>query len=125
MAYVLDAGALIAADRRDQRLVALLAVAAAERQPIRVPSAAVAQAWRGGGRQAALSRLLDSATEIALDRTRSRQVGELLGASPSSDAVDASVINVAHPGDIILTSDPVDIALLASACNARVRVVRV
>ncbi len=125
MAYVLDAGALIAAERRDQRLIALLAVASADRQPVRVPAAAVAQAWRGGSRPATLSRLLDSVTEVALDSPRSRRIGELLGTATTADVVDASVIDAAPAGDIVLTSDPADIAHLAAAAGTRIRVIRV
>jgi hypothetical protein len=125
MAYVLDAGALIAADRRDARVTALLALAKSEQQPIRVPAGVVAQAWRGGSRQAALSRLLETVEEIALDEDRSRKVGEILGASNTSDIADASVIQLTRPGDVVLTSDDDDIEHISHATKARIRIIHV
>ena len=45
---VLDAGALIALDRGDKRMIALLQRALAQRRTFRVPAGVVGQAWRDG-----------------------------------------------------------------------------
>ena len=125
MAYILDAGALIGADRRDERVVMFLAVARADGERLRVPSGVVAQAWRGGSSQASLSRLLATVEEIPLDEVRSRKVGALLGSSKTSDVIDASLVELAMVGDTILTSDTDDITHLVKAAKNRARVLRV
>lgn len=45
---VLDAGALIALDRGDKRMIALLHRALAQGRAFRVPAGVVGQAWRDG-----------------------------------------------------------------------------
>lgn len=54
----LDAGALIALDRGGRNARALLRTALAQERYITVPAGALAQAWRGGPRQARLARSL-------------------------------------------------------------------
>jgi hypothetical protein len=54
MAVVLDAGGLIAIDRRERRVGALLRVAQEAAIPVVTSAAAVAQVWRHGSRQAHL-----------------------------------------------------------------------
>src|SRR6187399_1479806 len=95
----LDAGALIAVDRGDGRMIALLAEAARRRLAIRVPAGVVGQAWRNGARQALLARLL-RAREVdiqALDEPTARAAGELCGAAGATDVIDASVVLTARP----------------------------
>src|SRR5450432_2389994 len=53
-----DTGALIAADHNDRRMWALHAGFLAEEVSPTIPAPVLAEAWRGGGRQANLSRLL-------------------------------------------------------------------
>ena len=125
MAYLLDAGALIAAERVDPRVVAMLAVASADRAPVRVPAAVVAQVWRDGDRQARLTRLLHAVAETPLDRVRSRAVGELLRDSGTTDVVDASVIELSRHGDIVLTSDVADLSGLADTAGKRLQIIAV
>ena len=55
---VLDTGALVALERNDRALWARLKVAAVDNIPVVVPRAALAQAWRGGPRQARLAQAL-------------------------------------------------------------------
>ena len=50
MPLVLDAGALIAVDRQDRSIGAVLRLAHHEQLPVRTSAAVVAQVWRGGGR---------------------------------------------------------------------------
>lgn len=55
---VLDAGALIALERRDTRMLALADELYAARRTGYVPAGVVAQTWRGSARQHAMVRLL-------------------------------------------------------------------
>src|SRR3954465_4179534 len=105
----LDAGALIALDRGDRRMIALLQLVMEQGRGIRVPAGVVGQAWRGGARQAILARFLRSRQGglSALDEPPARAAGELCGLAGTADVVDASVVLVARrTGDGILTSDP-------------------
>jgi hypothetical protein len=55
---VLDAGALIAVDRDDRSMLALIRRARRNGQPVRTNPMALAQAWRDGRRQATLAKSL-------------------------------------------------------------------
>ena len=115
----LDAGALIALDRGDKRLIALLNRALAQRLKIRVPSGAVGQAWRDGRVQVTLARFLriDEVEIIPLDEQLARACGELCGATDTADIIDASVVILARERrDRIVTSDPHDLRHLDPAC---------
>jgi hypothetical protein len=125
MALVLDAGALIAYERGDDRVVGLLREAQHDEIPVRTSAAVVAQVWRDGARQARIARVLAGASEEPLDPDRARAVGVLLGANGTSDLVDAAVVDVAEEGDEILTADPEDIAALARSAGLRVLVTRI
>ncbi|MBO0827862.1 MAG: hypothetical protein J2P24_08775 [Streptosporangiales bacterium] len=65
----LDAGALFALERGDERVRMLIRQATLQRIRIAIPTGVVAQAWRDGRRQAQLARLIHASnTEIvALD----------------------------------------------------------
>ena len=54
----LDTGALIALDRGDRRMIALLDLALTQRRTFHVPAGVVGQAWRDGRTQAAVARFL-------------------------------------------------------------------
>jgi len=79
----LDAGALIALDRQDRRILVLLARARETGATVTVPATALAQAVRAPARQARLARLLRQPTTdvVALDRVDATSVGRLLAAS--------------------------------------------
>ena len=64
MALVLDAGALIAIERSDRQLRAVLQNAHDRAVPVRTSAAVVGQVWRGGARQAVLARAL-AGVEVA------------------------------------------------------------
>ncbi|MCA1694943.1 MAG: hypothetical protein LC749_09515 [Actinobacteria bacterium] len=108
---VLDAGALIAVDRADRRVVRLLELA----QDVHVPAGALAQAWRNPARQVRLVRVV-SAEGVAihpLDAVVARAAGQLCAATATSDVVDASVVLVAGVVDgVTVTSDPDDLRRL-------------
>jgi predicted nucleic acid-binding protein len=111
----LDTGALIALDRNERRVIALLARAHEIGARITVPATALAQAIRRPSRQVRLSRLVrQPATELAaLDGADATRVGLLLAARRTSDVVDAHVVICARrAGQPIVTSDPDDLARL-------------
>jgi predicted nucleic acid-binding protein len=111
----LDAGALIALERSDRRVIALLARAAATDATVTVPASVLAQTIRDPARQALTSRLIRQPnTRVpALDGGAAVQVGRLLAASRTSDVVDAHVVLCAREADdSIVTTDPQDLARL-------------
>ena len=111
----LDTGALIAIERGDPRLQALLDEAHAAGAELAVPAGVVAQAWRGGTRQARLARFLRLATVtvIALDEPEARAAGALCGHANTADVVDASVVICARDrAHAVLSSDPDDLMAL-------------
>ena len=125
MKAVLDAGALVAVDRRDRMIGAQLRVLQQQGTPIRVSSAVVGQVWRDGRKQANLARVLAGVGIEALGQDDGRRIGELLAAAAATDVVDAHVALMAAHADLILTSDPGDIRRLLQArgVSARVRAV--
>lgn len=115
-AVVLDAGALIALERHDRRIVALLQ----EASGVVVPAGVVAQVWRGSGRQARTARLLRAAETVIepLDADVARVVGILCGDRGSTDVIDASVAVAAlQRGAVVVTSDPAEIERLAPSLH--------
>lgn len=109
----LDAGALIALDRGGDRAVALLRAALAQGSEVTVPAGALAQAWRGGPRQARLAAFVEGANVDPLDAEAAKAAGVLCGRSATADVVDASVVVSARSrGDLVVTSDPRDMLLL-------------
>ena len=117
---VLDAGALIALDRGEKRMIALLQRALGQGRAFRVPAGVLGQAWRDGRVQATLARFLRSheVEIVALDEQLARSCGELCGAAGSSDVIDASVVILARERrDPIVTSDPDDLRRLDPAAQ--------
>jgi len=85
---------------------------------VAVPAGAVAQAWRGGPRQARIAALLsDERTEVvALDDPVARAVGLLCGRSGHADVVDVSVALCARHRNLhVITSDPEDLRAVDDA----------
>ena len=114
----LDAGALIALDRNDRRVVVLLARARETGARITVPATALAQAVRRPDRQVRLARLIRQPTTdvIALDRVDATNVGRLLAASGTADIADAHVVICARRSNQqVVTSDSDDLRALDSA----------
>jgi hypothetical protein len=108
----LDAGALIALDRNDRRMIAILARAAERGSRLTIPAGALAQAVREPARQVRLARLIrQPMTDVAaLDRGDATNVGRLLAASGASDVVDAHVVVCARRArQSVVTSDPDDL----------------
>lgn len=117
---VLDAGALIALDRGDKRMIALLRQALAQGRVFRVPAGVVGRTWRDGCVQVTLARFLrgEEVEVIPLDKQLARSCGELCGATNSADIIDASVvILVRERRDPIVTSHPNDLRRLDPAAQ--------
>jgi hypothetical protein len=115
-----DAGALIALDKGDRRMIALLREILGQGLGVRVPSGVIGQAWRDGRRQVTLARLLRAREVeiVPLDGQLSRACGELCGIAGTSDVIDASVVITAKErNDVIVTSDPDDLRRLDPAVN--------
>ena len=125
MTAVLDSGALVAIDKRDRKVGAMLRVLQRDGEPVRTSAGVVAQVWRTGRRQANLARVLPGLDVAALDEVAAKKVGELLGSSGTSDVVDAHVALLVHPGGQVLTSDEPDIKTLLGARGLEATVIRV
>lgn len=111
----LDAGALIAFERGDRAMLALVVVARQEKLRFVVPSPVVAQVWRDGKKQVRLARLLASELlEVEpLTDQRARAAGQLCGVTGTRDVVDAAVALCARArGGRVITSDPDDLLRL-------------
>lgn len=112
---VLDAGALIALERRDTRMLALVDLLHRGRRSAFVPAGVVAQVWRGSPRQHAVMRLIraEAVRVDPLSEDVAFRLGRLLAASDTSDVVDAHVAWLARRlRATVVTSDPGDIEAL-------------
>ena len=85
-------GALVAAERNNRQMWALHAGYLAEEVIPTVPAPVLAGAWRGGSRQASLSRLLRMCDTEPMSDELARNVGLLAGKSGHDDIVDVSVV---------------------------------
>ena len=80
-----------------------------------MPAGVVAQAWRGGTRQARFLRLA-TVTVVPLAEPEARAAGALCGHAGTADIVDASVVICARDRHhAVISSDPDDLAALDPA----------
>lgn len=105
---ILDAGALIAFERLDRRVVRLLELA----EEVHIPAGVVGQVWRNPVQQVRLVRLLSTAEvevhDLGLEVAKA--AGRLCGATGTADVVDASVVLLGRQHDgVVLTSDSGDL----------------
>ena len=123
---ILDAGALIALERRDRWLSTLIKTTASMGIAVVTPSTVVAQVWRGRANQAYLAQFLQFMVVAPFD-PYSRRIGELCGKAKTTDVCDAQVALAAllHDAEAVYTSDPDDIAHLLDVCGLPDRTVRV
>lgn len=108
----LDTGALLALESGDPRVRALLRRASEHHLALAVPAVVVAQAWRGGPRQARIARLLaDTAVAVpSLDDLTARAVGLMCGRSGHADVIDVHVaLHAREHAHTVVTSDPDDL----------------
>jgi hypothetical protein len=111
-----DAGGLIALDRKDRRVLTLIARAKELGARLTIPATALAQAIRNPARQALVSRLIRQAGTdlVALDGPDATAVGLLLARTGTADIVDAHVVVCAQrTAQPIITSDPDDLRRIA------------
>ena len=118
--YVYDAGVLIAIDSSNRRMWARHHLALEEGRQLIVPAIVIGQAWRDSRRQVVLGRFLRTCEIEPTSAEAAKEAGLLCGKAGTSDVVDAVVVATALARQaIVLTSDPHDIAKLASASGAR------
>jgi predicted nucleic acid-binding protein len=114
----LDSGALIAAEK-DPRVEAVIRKWLREGARILIPAPSIAEAVRGGPKDAAANRLIKAVNQVAdTSEAIARDAGGRLGSKRSSKTIDALVVATAEAcrATDILTSDPVDIRALAGDC---------
>ncbi len=107
-AIVLDAGALIAFERGDARMRALVREALRTGARLIVPAGVLGQVWRGSPRQAPLRALMKGPTTTVpvVDQVLAEAAGVLCGRTSTSDVIDASVVLVARRDRaVVVTSD--------------------
>lgn len=117
----LDSGALIALERKDDRMKALLdRLVSCPDTVIHIPAGVLAQVFRDGSKQVRLTRLLkkDQARVVVLDEDTARTAGILLGLRGTDDVVDASVVICARRyRQSVVTGDPQDLRVLDAALD--------
>jgi hypothetical protein len=123
MGVTYDTGALIAGDRNDRAMWALHAGFLAEEVSPTVPAPVVAEAWRGGSRQANLARFLALCTIENMEADQAKAVGVLSGKAAHDDVVDVTVVEgTLRRRDVVITSNPTHIRSIADAVRVRLRV---
>lgn len=106
-----DTGALIALERRRQRIKDIVERALAKDQPITVPVDVVAEWWRG--RTDLRERILESVDVEPLTEPLAKLAGEALATVKGATLVDAIVMaSAASRGDIVYSSDLDDLERL-------------
>jgi predicted nucleic acid-binding protein len=109
----LDAGALIAYERGEERVREILAVAYARGLVPTIPAIALAEAWRGDAKDARGARLLKACSIEAVDERLAREAGRLRRATPGAQTIDACIaVGVGRRRDAIASSDHSDMRRL-------------
>jgi hypothetical protein len=114
----LGTGALIAFESGSTRMAVLVEEALAGRAELDIPAGVLAQAWRGGGRQVRIARLLraSNTSVVPLEAKMALRVGARCAATRTADIVDVSAaICAGDRGHPVITSDPGDIAAIDPA----------
>ena len=121
-----DTGALVAAERNDRKMWELHAGLLDEEVVPVIPAPVLAQAWRGGARQASLARLLRMCQVEPMSEELARNVGVLARESGHDDVVDVAVVEGAvRRGDGVVTSDAVHIRKIAAEAGIALRIMTV
>ncbi len=106
-----DTGALIALERRKQRMRQIVERALAKDQPITVPADVVGEWWRG--RTDLREAILESVDVEPLTVALAKLAGEALALVPGATLVDAVVMaSAAARGDVVYSSDIDDLEQL-------------
>ena len=110
--FTLDTGALIALERRHDRVVRLLRWALDRSVPATVPAVVLAEWWRG--RTDVRERIRRAVVIEPMDAALGCAAGDALAAVRGATTVDAIVMaSAARRGDVVLTSDVGDLERLA------------
>jgi predicted nucleic acid-binding protein len=118
-----DTGALVAIERRRHRMRRVFATAAQDNIRITVPTAVLAEWWRG--RSDLAEDILAAVDVEPLDEALAKAAGEAVAAVARATAVDAIVMaSAARRGDVVYTSDFDDLTRLQTHFRA-VRVLAV
>jgi predicted nucleic acid-binding protein len=101
----LDTGALIAIERRRQRMLRVLRAAEQTATPIVVPAVVLAEWWREPPTER-MRTLLEAFTIESLDAQRAKLAGRSMTAVPEATTIDALVMaSAAVGGGVVYTSD--------------------
>ncbi len=121
-----DTGALVAGERNKRCMWALHAGLLAEEVTPVVPAPVLAEAWRGGARQASLSRVLAMCEVEPMSEEQARQVGVLAGKAAHDHVIDVTVVEGAiRRRDAVVTSNEEHIRRIADTVRVRLRIERV
>jgi predicted nucleic acid-binding protein len=106
----LDASALIAYERGQERIRKILTVGYERGLVPTIPAIALAEVWHGDAKDArVVARLLKACSIEVVDEQLARAAGSLRRATPGADTIDACIaVGVRRRGDTIATSDPDD-----------------
>lgn len=119
----LDTGALIALERRHQRVLAFMAAVQRRRVRATVPAPVVAEWWRK--RTDIRESILEAVVIEPMEADLAKLVGEALAEVRGGSLVDATVMaSASRRGDIVLTADVEDLQRLG-ARFPNVRLLRV
>jgi predicted nucleic acid-binding protein len=106
-----DTGALIALERRTQRIWEIYRTAMHDRVPITVPAVVVIEWWRG--RTDVRERILGGLRVEPLHASLAQIAGEALATVRSASPIDAVVMaSAALRGDVVYTADVGDLERL-------------
>lgn len=116
MGLTFDTGALIGLERRRHAMRAVYATAVAHQVPITVPAVVVAEWWRAGLHEKERTMILRSVRVEPLTDHVARLAGVALGLVRGAGTIDAIIMASASlRGDVVYTSDPLDLARLQAA----------
>lgn len=118
---VLDAGAFVAIERGDVAMQRRVVAARLANTRLVTHGAIVGQVWRTP-KQVKLSLALRGVNVLPIDDGLGRRAGRLLALTRTRDVVDAALVALCEPGDVVVTSDPDDIAVLAEAAKLDIEI---
>lgn len=109
----LDTGALIAIERRRERMLRVLRAAEQTTTAIVVPAVVLAEWWRGCPSKR-MAMLLDGVVIEPVDEVLAQLAGEAMAAVRGATVIDALVMaSAATRGGVVYTSDVGDLQRLA------------
>jgi predicted nucleic acid-binding protein len=108
-----DTGALIAIERRRDRMLRVVRAAEETCTPIVVPVVVLAEWWRGRPSKR-MTMFFEGVVLESMDAELARLAGEALAATPNATTIDAIVVaSAARRGGVVYTSDVGDLQRFA------------